>query len=462
MGVSPLPRSRRELLRIWLPAVCLLTVVIGGMGVVLADTQQQARTDLVERNALRSTLASSFVSSYVSDIHAREAAHAALFLSAPVVSAAGFALASSAFGFDAAVLLDSRGRALRALPAKSALIGTRLDVKYAHLRAAVEGRTAVSNVVPSAVRSLPIVAFAVPFDTLYGRRVFSGGALLDRGPLAAFLADALPLEGARSYVIDLNGLVIVSGGSPRAALARPPETHGALGAVAIDGIDYRFTVAAIGGTPWSLLTLAPTGQLFAPLSGWQHWVPWAVLAAFGIAAAAALWLLSRLLRERATLAHLAMRDPLTGALNRRTLERVYHRLSAVALRSGASVGVLVLDLDRFKSVNDQHGHAAGDEVLCRVAEQLRLAVRPSDVVARIGGDEFVVLLSDVSEKQAHEVAARVHRTLDEAHFSIDAGLEIGLHCSVGMALADQDDVLDSVIARADGAMYRAKVVGAAC
>lgn len=459
MDVSPLARSRRDLLRIWLPAVCLLTLLIGGMGVVLARSQDQARADLEQRYQLRTALASHFVASYVSDIQRRERIDASRFLTDLVVAPGRFQLIASALGFDSAVLLDAGGRVLNVLPAKRALIGTRLDTTYPHLARAVSGHAAVSNVVPSAARSVPIVEVAVPFASGYGRRVFSGGAQLDHSALVAFLADSLPYAGARVYLVDAKGFVMVAGGSHDPALAAPPDVRGASGTIRIAADEYRFAWARVAGTPWNLLAVAPSAQLFAPLSGWQHWVPWAVMLAFALAAVASLVMLRRLMRQRSALAHLATHDPLTGALNRRTIERDFGRLAAMALRSGSNVGVLAIDLDGFKSVNDLHGHAVGDELLRRVAETLWLTVRPSDVVARVGGDEFVVLLADVEEVQACEIAERVQSALLEAAFAVVDGTLITPRCSVGVAVAAAGDTIDSALAGADRAMYRVKAAG---
>jgi diguanylate cyclase (GGDEF)-like protein len=456
VDVSFVSRSRRDLYRVWLPAVCLLTVLIGGMSVILAGSQAQSRSDLEARYHLRTALASRFVASYVADTQRRERIYAARFLTDLVVSPQRFQVVASAFGFDSAVLLDAGGRVLNVVPPKPALLGSRLDTTYAHLAAAVAGHAAVSNVVPSPARSLPIVDFAVPFESGSGRRVFSGGTQLDRGALTAFLTDALPYKGARSYLVDANGFVMVAGGSRAEALAVPPDVAATHGMTRVAGTRYLFATALVAGTPWHLLTVAPTAQLFGPLSGWQHWVPWAVLLAFAIASAVALAMLSRMMRQRAELAHVATHDPLTGALNRRTLERNYDRLAATALRAHRQVGVVAIDLDRFKNVNDVHGHAAGDELLRRVAETLWLTVRPSDVVARIGGDEFIVLLADVTESQAREISERVFSALDGSSFLVADGVEIAAHCSVGFAMATPDEVIDAALARADGAMYRAK------
>ena len=442
-----------------MPAVCLLTLLIGGMSVLLLRSQEQSRVELEQRYALRTALQSGFVASYVADIHKREAAQAAELLAGRAISTTRLALVSSVFGSSAAVLLDAQGRALSILPAKPELIGKRLDVKYAHLRAAVAGASAVSGVVPSAARSEPIVAFAVPFHTPFGRRVFSVGVAISGGPLRQFLASSLPFKGDRAYLIDADDNLIVAGGSAEPGLALPPETHGTSGNVPVTGTQYRFASEAVAGTPWRLLTLAPSSQLLAPLSGPKKWIPWVVLLAFVLASAAALWLLGKLMRRKAELSHLAAHDPLTGAVNRPALELAFHRLAFEHRRSTSATGVLAIDLDHFKDVNDLYGHAAGDELLRHVVETLIATVRPSDIVARIGGDEFVLLLADVDQQQADEVAERVVRNLDEVLFPVLGVVELRARCSVGIALAGRDDVIDSVLARADGALYEAKSVG---
>lgn len=448
---------RSELVRVWLPGVGLLALVVGGLGFGLLRTQEQARVQLEDRYALRGALAARFVGSYVKDVQARETAYATNLLASRKVTAARFAQVSRTFGFGAAVLLDAHGRALNVLPTKPELIGTRLDLKYAHLRAALAGRAAVSGVVPSAARADPIVAIAVPFETPFGRRVFSGGTPIATSPLGPYLDNTLPFKNAHAYLIDSEGTVIVAGGAD--SLAVPPKTRGASGDVTVASTQYRFGTQPVAGTSWRLVTLAPSAQLLAPLSGPKRWVPWIVLVAFTLASGAALALLARLTRQKTELEHLATHDPLTGTLNRRTLERAYSRLAFEANRTGSAVGVLTIDLDHFKDVNDSYGHATGDDVLRRVAETLLTTLRPSDVVARIGGDEFVILLASVDKELADKVAERVVNTL--ANIAVPALGTIKLHatCSAGITLASDHDTIDSALARADRALYQAKATG---
>jgi len=158
------------------------------------------------------------------------------------------------------------------------------------------------------------------------------------------------------------------------------------------------------------------------------------------------------------LTHQAFHDPLTGLANRALFrDRVHHALQLRA-RSHQSLGVLFLDLDGFKAVNDSLGHSAGDALLRAVSGRLGSVVRAGDTVARLGGDEFAVLLEDLDGAHvAQQVAARFLEELNTS-FPLD-GHEVFVGASVGLALAGADDDADEVLRNADLAMYRAKTNG---
>jgi diguanylate cyclase (GGDEF)-like protein/PAS domain S-box-containing protein len=155
--------------------------------------------------------------------------------------------------------------------------------------------------------------------------------------------------------------------------------------------------------------------------------------------------------------HEADTDDLTGLANRRALGRMLSVALARAQAHGLAVGVLMLDLDGFKAVNDHFGHAAGDAALREVAARLRRSVRERDLVSRTGGDEFVVVLADLAsdESAAHDAAARV-----EAAFATPLVLEgerLHLHAAVGVACYPTDGRdQDQLLAAADRAMYARK------
>ena len=159
---------------------------------------------------------------------------------------------------------------------------------------------------------------------------------------------------------------------------------------------------------------------------------------------------------------LALQDALTGLPNRNALnERLTDSLRRAA-RSHDPVVVLFIDLDGFKQVNDEFGHAAGDEVLCEVARRLQLAVRATDVVARFGGDEFVVLLdTEVRDDTPDLVCQRIFTQLQAPCVFAQGQAQIG--ASIGIAqhppLPNQPDDL---LRRADAAMFEAKRAGKGC
>ncbi len=155
----------------------------------------------------------------------------------------------------------------------------------------------------------------------------------------------------------------------------------------------------------------------------------------------------------ATLAERAVRDPLTGLANRTLFEERLKAVLARDTRTGQSTAVLFLDLDGFKEVNDTWGHAAGDLVLRTVGERLSAAVRPSDTVARIGGDEFVVLVEGAEADTVSRLVARLKQTVGRPVPTLD--LEVGVSIGVALAQGGTSDP-EALLSAADSAMYAAK------
>lgn len=155
----------------------------------------------------------------------------------------------------------------------------------------------------------------------------------------------------------------------------------------------------------------------------------------------------------------ATHDPLTGLPNRAMLFDRIHRASVgLGEDSRKHLALLFIDLDHFKIINDSLGHSVGDQLLCAIARRVRTVVRPSDLVGRFGGDEFVVLCEDLErDDSATAVAARIEATL-EAPFRVD-GHDIHVGVSIGIAFADEAHDAEAVLRDADTAMYRAKSGG---
>ncbi|MDX2235994.1 MAG: GGDEF domain-containing protein [Hyphomonadaceae bacterium] len=163
----------------------------------------------------------------------------------------------------------------------------------------------------------------------------------------------------------------------------------------------------------------------------------------------------RLKRALAEAETLADRDALTNTLNRRAFMRELHRTLSTAERYGTPAAVLYIDLDGFKRINDGHGHAAGDAALKHVARLLRDQLRESDIVGRIGGDEFAIILNHASLEDARRKAEALERLLAGAPV-VHAGVKHIVGASIGVhACRDAEDP-ETALARADEAMYAEK------
>jgi diguanylate cyclase (GGDEF)-like protein/PAS domain S-box-containing protein len=164
------------------------------------------------------------------------------------------------------------------------------------------------------------------------------------------------------------------------------------------------------------------------------------------------------LRGEEQMRHDAVHDPLTGLANRTLFRDHLEQALARSERQGGTSGLLFVDLDNFKQINDAYGHATGDAVLVELGNRLRTAVRPADTVARLGGDEFVVLCEDVDEESAVALGRRLQEAI---RLPLTAGgVAHGLSASIGIALGDGDP--DVLLGEADTAVYRAKARGRGC
>jgi diguanylate cyclase len=277
-----------------------------------------------------------------------------------------------------------------------------------------------------------------------------------------------------------------------------PQT--VLGFVAAAG-SYAITGPARGAVMTVLLLVLVFG-MFALR---PHQVRWLALVAFGLLSAAMLWksrsdparyppaveaihfvfsgivvvgiatLSVRMSRLRARLSDqkhalaqaleqirlLATRDELTGLVNRRHMGTLMATEQARQRRTGQALSLVLIDIDLFKRVNDQHGHAAGDAVLKAFADAALKGLRVSDVLSRWGGEEFLLMLPDTGEAPAQQCVERMRALLAQVNFdAVAPGLAVTF--SAGLALCGHDEALDAAIERADQAMYRAKTAGRNC
>ncbi len=155
------------------------------------------------------------------------------------------------------------------------------------------------------------------------------------------------------------------------------------------------------------------------------------------------------------------RDPLTRVFNRRYLPAIMQQTIRISSSINSSFAIILFDVDHFKLINDRHGHSAGDDVLVELAEILLATVRVSDYIFRYGGEEFLVLLTDVNREAAIKVSENIRDGIAEHSFIINEG-KIPVTVSGGVAISDGHPDYTKVISRADAALYRAKDAGRNC
>jgi diguanylate cyclase (GGDEF)-like protein len=153
----------------------------------------------------------------------------------------------------------------------------------------------------------------------------------------------------------------------------------------------------------------------------------------------------------------SLTDPLTGLPNTRFLFMHLTRELARAERLKGEVSLMVMDLDSFKAINDNHGHHVGDRALCEVARVLRAAIRPYDICVRYAGDEFIIVLSGCSADEAERKRGELQEAIDEVYFEARPGKRLHLGLSIGAAVFPQDgESYEALLATADSRMYQDK------
>ncbi|WP_159710826.1 GGDEF domain-containing protein [Sphingomonas sp. AX6] len=161
----------------------------------------------------------------------------------------------------------------------------------------------------------------------------------------------------------------------------------------------------------------------------------------------------------ARLHYMASHDELTGLLNRRSFFAALQRERDLSARTGRSLAVAIVDIDLFKRINDSHGHRAGDIVLTHVATLLTDTLRSHDLVGRIGGEEFAVLMPHTEISAARTICERLRRIIARSTVPLPSGVEATITISTGIATFENDEDRDSLMGRADHALYAAKSGG---
>jgi diguanylate cyclase (GGDEF)-like protein len=155
----------------------------------------------------------------------------------------------------------------------------------------------------------------------------------------------------------------------------------------------------------------------------------------------------------------AYTDPLTGLCNRSNMLRQVQREVSLSRREKRPMSLIIVDIDKFKSINDRFGHLNGDQVICCVAQHLRESLRDFDLIFRYGGEEFVIVLSGTDATSAHSIAERLRQTVAEHTCTLSEGQKVSPTISLGVSeLRGEEDPME-LFARADLAMYQAKTQG---
>ena len=165
--------------------------------------------------------------------------------------------------------------------------------------------------------------------------------------------------------------------------------------------------------------------------------------------------------SRNKLKEMTLRDPLTNLYNRRYFESIIEELMSLSIREKESLCLIMLDIDKFKNINDSYGHDIGDEVLKRLADNLLNLLRQSDVITRIGGEEFAIVFPNTSIDGAYKTSEKIRKAVENLEIKIKENILINFTVSIGITIFDDntDKDVHSILKRADIALYEAKDTG---
>ena len=417
------------------------------------------------------------------------------------------------------VVLDVSGNVLADYPALPGRLG-RSFADRDYFQQALQGAFAIGSPVNGRIANVPVLPMAIPIqdkagkvlavlvgasalhspnflDTLYSSRIGNAGGLVLVSPRDKLFIGASDADIALSPTFP-------EGQHPQHDLAM--KGFRGTGIDNQNGVEELTAIASIPSSGWFIVARQPTSEVFAPIARLHRFIEsntlmlvpfFFVFMVLGLRYLlhplinAALHadkmtreeipleplpvvrddevghltkafnrVLSKLLESRAELQHMAHHDPLTGLPNRQLLADRLQQALAHLQRNNGNLAVLFLDLDGFKPINDQLGHEAGDAALREVASRLRAAVRAEDTLARVGGDEFVILLSSLNDhaKESAELVARKCLEVFQQPF-VTQGRACHLGTSIGIAIGNGGCSSDELLITADRAMYQAKNSG---
>ncbi len=373
------------------------------------------------------------------------------------------------------VLRDLMGHVELALARNKTLLGTKSRQRFCAAPSHAPGQTLHIQYMPveTSANRKPVVLMSRVLATSQGRLLAGAMAVLEldyaQRWIEAFAVDRHDML----TLLDTNGIVIARNPALPDSLGKrmptppglPPfdEARGTttfMGASPLDQRERVYGMSRLEKFPF--VTLVGYDKSRA-LTGWRQraWQAALGYAALVLLSLALLRAHLRALAQGRTLHALATTDVLTGIANRRHLFELGDQETRRALRYGKPLAVLMIDIDRFKQVNDRWGHPGGDRVIRHVADQLRGLLRAVDRCGRIGGEEFAAILPETDADGAKLVAERLRAAIEASEaVRDDDGQAIRHTVSIGIAtLAPNDTAFDALLQRADRALYRAKGLG---
>jgi len=211
---------------------------------------------------------------------------------------------------------------------------------------------------------------------------------------------------------------------------------------------------------WEMITKIDKQEVFSSISNIRTLFFTVCLLILMVIVIVCLLFTEGILDQIQKLQAMTIHDPLTGVLNRRGLQDVLVKTSAMIQRMGISVHVLLLDMDNFKQINDRHGHGAGDAVLTAVTQKIRQTVRQTDYIARVGGDEFMVILLNSREPDALKVADKIRMAVAQASPELSSGETVKTSCSIGVMPLDNGPVtIDGLLQELHWSLHLSKSEG---